>query len=32
MECAKGPAMIQGLIAEIDGETGKAVSIERINR
>jgi calcineurin-like phosphoesterase len=32
MECASGPAAIQGVIAEIDQETGKAVSITRINR
>jgi calcineurin-like phosphoesterase len=30
MECAKGEASIQGIVAEIDGETGKAVSIKRI--
>jgi calcineurin-like phosphoesterase len=32
MECAKGPALIQGVIAEIDQETGRAVSVKRINR
>jgi metallophosphoesterase (TIGR00282 family) len=32
MECAKGPAIIQGVIAEIDRETGKAVSITRISQ
>jgi calcineurin-like phosphoesterase len=32
MECAKGSASIQGMAAEIDGETGKAVSIQRFNR
>jgi calcineurin-like phosphoesterase len=30
MECAKGEAALQGIVAEIDGETGKAVSIKRI--
>jgi metallophosphoesterase (TIGR00282 family) len=30
MECAKGEAAIQGIAAEIDGETGKAISIKRI--
>jgi metallophosphoesterase (TIGR00282 family) len=32
MECAKGATLIQGVAAEIDRETGKAVSIERISR
>jgi metallophosphoesterase (TIGR00282 family) len=32
MECAKGEAAIQGIVAEIDGETGKALSIKRIGR
>jgi calcineurin-like phosphoesterase len=32
MECAKGAALIQGVIAEIDRETGKAVSIKRISQ
>jgi calcineurin-like phosphoesterase len=32
MECAKGAAIIQGVIAEIDRETGKAVSIKRISQ
>jgi metallophosphoesterase (TIGR00282 family) len=34
MECAKAEgreAMVQGILAEIDGETGKTVSIERIS-
>jgi metallophosphoesterase (TIGR00282 family) len=30
MDCAKGIGSIQGIIAEIDEETGKAISIERI--
>jgi metallophosphoesterase (TIGR00282 family) len=30
MECARGDAAIQGVVAEIDGETGKTVSIKRI--
>jgi calcineurin-like phosphoesterase len=30
MECAKGDAEIQGIIAEIDQETGKTLSIRRI--
>jgi metallophosphoesterase (TIGR00282 family) len=30
MECAKGEAAIQGIVAEIDGETGKTVSIRRL--
>ncbi|MDR0554007.1 MAG: YmdB family metallophosphoesterase [Treponema sp.] len=30
MECAKGEAAIQGIIVEIDRQTGKAVSIRRI--
>jgi calcineurin-like phosphoesterase len=32
MECAKGDGIIQGVIAEINPETGKAVSIKRINQ
>jgi metallophosphoesterase (TIGR00282 family) len=32
MECAQGATLIQGVAAEIDRETGKAVSIERISR
>jgi calcineurin-like phosphoesterase len=32
MECARGAACIQGIIAEIDRETGKALSIARIRR
>jgi calcineurin-like phosphoesterase len=32
MECAKGTALVRGVIAEIDRETGKAVSIKRISR
>jgi calcineurin-like phosphoesterase len=32
MECAKGAALIQGVIAEIDPETGRAVSVKRISR
>lgn len=32
MECAKGASLIQGVIAEIDRETGKALSIKRISR
>jgi metallophosphoesterase (TIGR00282 family) len=31
MECAKGPGSIQGIIAEIDSSTEKAVSIKRIS-
>jgi calcineurin-like phosphoesterase len=31
MECAKGPGLIQGIIAEIDSSTGRTVSIKRIN-
>jgi metallophosphoesterase (TIGR00282 family) len=31
MECARGMASLQGIIAEIDAESGSAVSIERIN-
>ncbi|MFP4383231.1 MAG: TIGR00282 family metallophosphoesterase [Spirochaetia bacterium] len=31
-EVASGVAVIQGVVAEIDGDTGKTVSIERINR
>jgi calcineurin-like phosphoesterase len=34
MECARGEgreAVVQGIMAEIDGETGKALSIERIS-
>jgi metallophosphoesterase (TIGR00282 family) len=31
MECAGGPGAIQGVMAEIDGDTGKALSIHRIN-
>jgi calcineurin-like phosphoesterase len=30
MECAEGAGSIQGLLAEIDGETKKTVSIERV--
>jgi metallophosphoesterase (TIGR00282 family) len=30
MECAKGSGLIKGILAEIDGETGKAVSIKRL--
>jgi metallophosphoesterase (TIGR00282 family) len=30
MECAKGSGVINGILAEIDGETGKAVSIKRL--
>jgi metallophosphoesterase (TIGR00282 family) len=32
MECAKGTSLIQGVIAEIDRETGKALSVKRISR
>jgi calcineurin-like phosphoesterase len=32
MECAKGATLIQGVIAEIDRETGKALSIKRISQ
>jgi calcineurin-like phosphoesterase len=32
MECAKGAALIQGVIAEIDRETGKALSVKRISQ
>jgi calcineurin-like phosphoesterase len=31
MECAEGTGMIQGVMAEIDEKTGKAVSITRIS-
>jgi metallophosphoesterase (TIGR00282 family) len=31
MECAQGAAAVQGVMAEINGETGRAVSIKRIN-
>jgi metallophosphoesterase (TIGR00282 family) len=31
MECATGEAALQGIIAAIDGTTGNAVSIERLN-
>jgi metallophosphoesterase (TIGR00282 family) len=30
MECAAGQGLIKGIAAEIDGETGKAVSIKRL--
>jgi hypothetical protein len=30
-EVAAGAAVIQGVVAEIDGETGKTVSLERVN-
>jgi metallophosphoesterase (TIGR00282 family) len=32
MECAQGAAFIQGVVAEIDRETGKALSINRIRQ
>ncbi|MDR1374226.1 MAG: YmdB family metallophosphoesterase [Treponema sp.] len=32
MECAKTEAVLQGIVAEIDGETGKAVSVRRLSR
>jgi calcineurin-like phosphoesterase len=32
MECAKTGAFLQGVIAEIDGETGRAVSLTRFSR
>jgi metallophosphoesterase (TIGR00282 family) len=31
MECARGPGIIQGIAAEIDGDTGKTVSLRRIS-
>jgi calcineurin-like phosphoesterase len=31
MECAAGAGIIQGIIAEIDQDAGKALSIKRIN-
>jgi calcineurin-like phosphoesterase len=31
MECAKTEAVLQGIIAEIDGETGHAVSLSRLS-
>ncbi|MDR3335000.1 MAG: YmdB family metallophosphoesterase [Treponema sp.] len=31
MECAQGPGAVQGIVVEIDGDTGKALSIRRIN-
>jgi calcineurin-like phosphoesterase len=31
MECAKGDGEMQGIIAEIDEETGKAISIRRLS-
>jgi metallophosphoesterase (TIGR00282 family) len=30
MECAQGTGAVQGIIAEIDGETGRALSVRRI--
>jgi metallophosphoesterase (TIGR00282 family) len=32
MECAQNPGTVQGIIVEIDAETGKALSIERIRK
>jgi calcineurin-like phosphoesterase len=32
MECAAGNGTIQGVAAELDAETGKALSLERIRR
>ena len=32
MECAKTEAVLQGIIAEIDGETGHAISLNRLSR
>jgi calcineurin-like phosphoesterase len=30
MECAQGRGVVNGILAEIDGETGRAASIKRL--